>query len=545
MPVEPISTVVRDAFLASSPPRIVPQEIYQRAIPWKATVMNCIAGVLVLSVGLLLSGFIVPRHFLQQWRLDKGPVAVVSGQILKADETRTSVNENRVWKYEFSYRPEGRPERNQVAYTSGRPWEADTPVDVRYLIADPDVAVPVGARMDEFPAWAVWLLIVPAFGLFGIILPFRTRLIKRRLLRHGLIGEAIVDSVEMTSTRVNNQNVYGISLTNQSDGSRLRKRSYNTEEIDMAEARRKAGEPLTVIYERSNPKRFLIVDDWFGRGSSVERFSRENRLTHAAPLVGPGGEEATGSFYEMPAPRQVPKGVMKAATAPGGGWGFHFYGGIIFFGIGLLFMWSFFPFHLPKQWWLDLGPSRTVSGRILTVEDAEIDSDKRYRFSYPSEEGEKQGIAYITKGGWEVGRPVRVRYLLSHPEIAVPEGARMGPGALGGGSFALIFATVGGVLSFGPVVARFRNSKILRRGSLSTARVTRVEKMWAQVNDRDQYKLHLTRVDDGMKLVKRTLDRDEISFAMGKQDDGVPVKILYLPGKPKHFLMPQLWNGLI
>lgn len=110
------------------------------------------------------------------------------------------------------------------------------------------------------------------------------------------------------------------------------------------------------------------------------------------------------------------------------------------------------------------------------------------------------------------------------------------------GAVVVIFPLAGVVLFFGLTFQRFRDLKILRMGSLSTANITSVEKTSVEVGDQPQYKIHLTCNDKLIKLVKRTHDAREVSFAMRKQDAGEPVKILYLPYKLKRFLMPELWN---
>lgn len=459
MPVKSISTDLRNAFLTSSPPRIVPQEISQRIIPGWETLTRSLAGGVFLFVGLVLSWFFVPRHLPEQWRLDKGPVEIVPGEILTVEDTRTTVNKSRVWKYEFVFRTQGGAEQKGIAHTPGKQWEAGAPAEVRYLISDPRIAVPVGATLDAASAMGCVVLVFPLLGLYIVLHSLFERRWKKRLLRDGLVGEAVVNSLEKSILQSNGQNFYTLRMTRGDDGIPIQKRIHMAEEINVAEAKLKSGEPLTLLYDRNKPKRFFIVESWDADAGGIrpERFFREYAVPVSTPFVSPVAELATNTFLEEPAPRRVPRQISKKAAPLGGMFMFQLFG-MAFLVFGLFAVWR------------ALGESTTFSAVML------------------------------------------------------------------------IFPLIGFLALFGPVFLRSRDLRIVRMGTVATASITSVEKTTVKINEQCQYKIHLTRDDDGFPMVKRTHRAKEIAFAMRKWRDGEPVKILYLPDNPKRFLMPESWN---
>lgn len=222
------------------------------------------------------------------------------------------------------------------------------------------------------------------------------------------------------------------------------------------------------------------------------------------------------------------------------------FAGLCVLTIGLVFTWIFFPFHLSKQWLLDIGPAKVVPGTVLSVQPTNWESNgsrvMEHRFAYELENGaRKEGTAYTSGVKWEAGAPLQVRYLVSIPDLAVPEGARLGQNSVEC-IVVLFFPLAGIVLAFAPAVQRSADLKVLRMGSLSMGRITSVERTSAEVGDKTRYKIHLTSIDDGLTLMRRTQDTHEVVFAMRKQDEGEPVEILYVPHKVKTFLMPELWR---
>jgi hypothetical protein len=547
MSFEPISIAAKDAFLSSAPPRLIPREISNQVMPWRDTWLPCLMGVAVLIFGLAMSGFLMPRHLVSEWRLEKEAVEVVSGEILLSEETKTKVNGSRIWKYEFAYRPVGESKQKGTAYTSGKRWDSGGTVDVRYLLADPRIAVPVGARLDDTTPWFSLILIFPLLGLSSIVSVFYQRIWKRRLLSHGIVGKAVVNAVVRSNIQDSGQPTYQLRMTLCGSGIPFQKRTRDAAEIDAAEAKLKSGEPLNVLYDSNKPRRFFVLDCWATTVAALptERFFRENPLPSEVSTRNPAAVVAIDAFLRMPTPQRIPKEIFKKAAGSSGMLGLQFFGAV-FFTFGLFFSWMTLPFYLPKQWLLEVAPAASVSGKITAVEDSKGSVNGvavvGYRFSFrPENAVAREGLAYRTGGDWVVGTPVTVRYLSAFPSVARPEGARMGVSPPGG-VFVVVFPLVGALVLLGPMLLRARKIQVLRNGQVSTARVMAVEKTTVQINNQSQYKIHLSRTSDGSQIIRRTCSLQEISFAATKWKDAELVKILYLPQKSNGVLLPESWN---
>ncbi len=456
---EPISSATKDTFLSSAPPRHVPPEIAKKVIPWRDTWLSCLVGAGVIVLGLALSGVIVPRHLASEWRLEKEVVEVVSGEILSSLATKTKVNGTRIWKYQFGYHPTGKSKQRGIAYTSGKRWDRGQAVDVRYLIADFQIAVPVGARLDETPPWLSLILIFPLVGIVSICGTIHKRTWKRRLLSHGMVKKAVVNAVEPSKFQNTGQLYYKLRLRSCESGMLFEKGTRDAAEIDTAEAKLKSGEPLTILYDPHKPKRFFVTDCWSATAATLptERFLRENLRPIGALPRNSATAVVTDTFLRMPVPRPIPKEILRKAAGGSGTWVMQMVGAG-FFAVGLFLSWQALSEDTPMA---------------LTV---------------------------------------------------------------------VIFPLFGAVALFGPMLLQSRKVQILRHGQVSTARVTAVEKTSVQINDRCQYKIHLSRTSDGLQMVRRTCSSQEISFAARKWKDAESVKILYLLGRQNSVLLPESWN---
>ncbi len=252
------------------------------------------------------------------------------------------------------------------------------------------------------------------------------------------------------------------------------------------------------------------------------------------------------TFLATPPPRQVPASVIRAAAPIKGLIGIIVFGGI-FLSMGLIFSWVFFPRHLLEQWKLGHAPTLTTPGKITAVEETKVSVNDqkifRYGFSYrPDSGGTQGGTAYANGSRWSKGSPVTVRYLVEEPTLAVPEGARLSVGSASSCTL-LIFPLLGGAILFFSINSVRVKRLILRDGRVTTATVNSIEKTNVEVNDRPQFKIHLTRTDDRSAIMKRSSDPTELALAGEKMKSAQPMKILYDPAKPKHFLFPETWKG--
>jgi hypothetical protein len=259
---DPSWQLERDAFLAMSPPRHVPQAMIRAVLPWRGQVMMMIFGFVFLAMGLFFSWVFVPNHLLLDWKLKQGSTLSVPGKILSAEETNMSINSVKVTEYRFAYLPDSGGERQGTAYTTGRRWRSGSRVRVNFLQADPTLAVPEGARLSKTSVGTLFVLLFPMAGGGILIGCFYSRHVRKRLLRHGWVSRATVDSVDKTRTVVNGQNIFKIHLTFPEAGRSVVKRSLDGAEISLAEEALHSSHPLQVLYDPNKPKRFLFPEVW-------------------------------------------------------------------------------------------------------------------------------------------------------------------------------------------------------------------------------------------------------------------------------------------
>lgn len=252
----------RDAFLAMSPPRQVPQAMTRAVGSFKGLWPLMIFGMIFLLMGLGFSWAFVPRHLLRERKLEQGPSLTVPGKILSAATTNLSINKVKVWEYRFSYQPDSAGGRQGTAYTTGSRWREGATVRVRVLEADPALAVPDGARLGKTSAGSLFVLVFPLAGAGFLVGCLYIRQVKKRLLRHGWASSATVTALEKTSMRVNNQHVFKIHLTFTDDGRAVVKRSYDAAELALAEEAMNSARPVRILYDPNNPKRLLFPETW-------------------------------------------------------------------------------------------------------------------------------------------------------------------------------------------------------------------------------------------------------------------------------------------
>lgn len=264
-------------------------------------------------------------------------------------------------------------------------------------------------------------------------------------------------------------------------------------------------------------------------------------LKVAAMAFDPNSHHDLNAFLAMPTPRRIPP-TLKLRKDPAAKtlWLLS----IMFIAFGSLFSWVFVPFHLPKQWKLDRGPALETTGQVLHETPTKLSINKtkvyQYRYRFSTETGATQeGDAFTTGSKWGEGAKIKVHYLQGDPSISLPIGARMGEGDKMG-ALVLIFPVLGCLLLTHAFRTHAIRKGLLKNGRLSTATISALQPSW---NNPQQYKITISREDDGGTTVRRTHDPVEIAYAEAKLGEGQSVQILYNPRKPKHWVFPEIWKA--
>jgi hypothetical protein len=210
----------------------------------------------------VLGVILFPTNLLRDRKLREGPSRTVPGKILLAEDTNVTINDEKIRKYRFSYQPDAGAGREGTAYTSGGAWREGASVPVRYLEADPGLALPVGARSSMSSVFGLVALVFPLMAGGVLIHSLYGSQRENRLLRKGLLGQAQVTAVELCGSRDNGQDVFKIHLTFADDGLLVKKSSHDPREILLVEERLASSEPVRVLYDPNEPRRLLFPESW-------------------------------------------------------------------------------------------------------------------------------------------------------------------------------------------------------------------------------------------------------------------------------------------
>lgn len=219
--------------------------------------------------------------------------------------------------------------------------------------------------------------------------------------------------------------------------------------------------------------------------------------------------------------------------------------GLVFGGMGLLFVWIFFPWRFVDDWRLASEAARRTPGVITQVRQTGLTLNRTrvYEFGFrytPAGASARQGLCFTTGQRWNPGAAVTVRYLPAEPELAAVDGARLTAGGWGG-AFVLVFPLIGGSLVAFFLVNRRNRRRLLRDGLATEVNVVSVEATMTQVNRRPLCKITLTAPDfnSGQPLVIFRANEAEVALARQRAADKQTVYLLHDPQKPSHLLFPE------
>ena len=248
------------AFLADPPPRRVPPELKRAAGRQGPSWFFGGFGLLFGGFGLFFAWMFFPWNIYRGWQLADAPTA--PGRITAVSATGLRENKQRVYRYDFDFSPPAGGRVEGTCYTTGQRWNAGAPVTVRYKPDDPAWCCIEGARTSVGSALSALVLLFPAIGgsLVAWVVLARRRL--SFLLEHGQVGEARVTAVDATSTQINNQRVYRITLQRlePAGSAPLAVRKYEPAQVALARERLASNQPVFVLYDPARPQRLLLAE---------------------------------------------------------------------------------------------------------------------------------------------------------------------------------------------------------------------------------------------------------------------------------------------
>jgi hypothetical protein len=252
------------ALLASPPPRRVPEALWRAARRQAPGWFFAAAGALAALLGIFLVGMFFPWKFYEDWRLAAADTVVATGRIVSVEPTTLKINKRRVFRYEFAFQlPAGGAVRGEC-YTTGQLWPGGGVVPVRYRAEQPALCCVEGARRSEGDATALIVLLFPALGVGFLVWVIGSRRRLRWLLENGAVAEVLVTAIEPTSTQVNRQPVYQITLqrTDAGVGPPFIVRKYQPAQVEFARQRLVSRQPVFILFNPARPKQMVMPEAW-------------------------------------------------------------------------------------------------------------------------------------------------------------------------------------------------------------------------------------------------------------------------------------------
>lgn len=237
----------------AAPPRWVP-------LPTACTALTGIFGIfgaVFFSFGMIFVWvFGANTHPIDEWRLAHSS-ASAPAVVETASPTNGNVNHVTVYEYRFRFNPGDGLPMVGTCYTTGQNWQEGERVVVHYLPGNPEVACLEGARLSQFQAWVLLLVMIfPLVGLAlfvpGVVSGWR----KVKLLRYGEVTGAMNISTSPTNTSINNVPVlaYSYEFRDRLGGEyKGLSRALPTDKIGD-----EVLEP--VLYLPANPRQSMLVD---------------------------------------------------------------------------------------------------------------------------------------------------------------------------------------------------------------------------------------------------------------------------------------------
>ncbi len=211
-------------------------------------------GLIFMGFGLLFIILLSPVTGIEKLT-DDSPITV--GVVDSVIATKSSVNDLRVYAFDFSYTLPSGEKYSAKSYSETVYFEPGDTVDVQYSISDPSISRIRGMRSGEIGIW-ISLIFLP-FVIAGSIIAaigIRKSLKTFYLLRIGEVTLAKLVKKEETSAMVNNQIVYKMHFQfTASDKQKYTTicKTYKTYWLEDDELER-------VVYDPNNPQNALMLD---------------------------------------------------------------------------------------------------------------------------------------------------------------------------------------------------------------------------------------------------------------------------------------------
>ena len=235
------------------PPRHVP-------IPTMCTMLTGIVGLfgaVFFSFGMIFVWVFGSQvHPIDNWRV-KHSSKIAPAIIQSISTTGASVNEEKVYKYNFQYQPGDGIPLEAECYTVNRRWKEGDRTLARYVPGHEKLASLEGASLNVFPVWILLLIsLFPIVGFTLFIIPFISGIKNIKLLKYGIITGASNLHTSTSNMSINDEPVlkYSFQFTDRLGMTYM----GSSNSLATPYLGDEAAEP--VLYLPSDPERSMLVD---------------------------------------------------------------------------------------------------------------------------------------------------------------------------------------------------------------------------------------------------------------------------------------------
>jgi hypothetical protein len=158
-------------------------------------------GWIFFSVGSLFAWIFIPASEVRYWFESEKNWREISGKILTAESTNSSVNDEIVYSYFYAFEWQGKRFTGK-SYTPGLRFQSGEVVTIRFSDKNPSKSYMEGAERAVFPAFVLIVLIFPLVGAGFIIHSFLQNIKTIRLLEIGEFTQGRLLSKEATNGEV-------------------------------------------------------------------------------------------------------------------------------------------------------------------------------------------------------------------------------------------------------------------------------------------------------------------------------------------------------
>lgn len=261
----------------SDPPRTVPFSVQLRLL--LGGFRNQF-GWLLVGVGLMFVWVFGGTNVLYNLAFFSGELATTEGTISAVVETDITINDQRVYEYEYAYTVDDVSYRGATKGFASK-YQENGSVTIEYCVDDQ-----ARSRIPRLSTTSIGLLVVVIFPLIGVIfIAFGVRkgLKGGRLLRDGRQAVGVLVSCEATNARVNDQVVYEFTFTFEAGDDKSYEvvtKTHETErfagegnlKIDQGKKRTShAGVQEPILYNPFDPTDAVMLDDLPGGPRIDER----------------------------------------------------------------------------------------------------------------------------------------------------------------------------------------------------------------------------------------------------------------------------------